>query len=129
MNTTSDGGNQQPSGVRGDPVVRDGQIDGTRDQMCNRINELEAALDHLRARLRELEKYARHAKECPRLPLWSPVRGRMEAGPCTCGLADLLAVLTEPPQEKNDEKTHENAVTRSAETDVTREVALPQRED
>lgn len=54
-------------------------------------SELVAARDHLRARLRQLIPYAQHEYGCIE-PLT----------PCTCGLADLLAVLTEQLQEKKD---------------------------
>lgn len=99
-------------GLRGDPVGRIGESEGTRDQMCKRISELEAARDHLRARLHQFIPYAQHKAGCESVSHRRSDDGGVTfawpAKDCTCGLADLLAVLTECPQdEMHDDKNNE----------------------
>lgn len=56
MNTTSDGGNQNGRGLRGDPVAHGTASDGTRDPQSSSVQTAEADLTVLRERNAQLEQ-------------------------------------------------------------------------
>lgn len=71
----------------------------------NTINDLEAARDHLRARLQQIvaDFQARAAShDSPAAELLTPGYAFREAARA---VADLLAVLTEPPEEKHNDQS------------------------
>lgn len=113
MNTTHAGGNQQPSGLRGDPGGLGASGDDTRDKEFKSLQD-----DYLRLTeaIRHLQEYTQHKDNCTanacecnygwKVHHLSACR-QFKALPCTCGLAGLLSLPRSSTAQQNDEKNEQ----------------------